>query len=127
MSDAKPLSGSISWRDLTVPDADGLRSFYSAVAGWTFRGHNMGEYEDYEVLAGDGETCVAGLCHARGGNAKVPPVWLMYIQVDDVEHAAKQCVEKGGEIIDGPRRMDGNMFCVFRDPAGAVAALFGPA
>jgi hypothetical protein len=127
MSDSKPIGGTIGWRDLTVADADGLRSFYGAVAGWTFRPHDMGDYHDYEVLAADGETCIAGLCHARGSNANLPPVWMMYIQVDNVEHAAKQCVEQGGELLDGPRTMGGQLFCAFRDPAGAVAALIGPA
>ncbi|MCA9297012.1 MAG: hypothetical protein KC983_10855, partial [Phycisphaerales bacterium] len=81
--------------------------------------------EDYGVLAANGE-CVAGLCHARGSNAGIPPAWLMYIHVDDVEKAAKQCVEHGGTVLDGPRRMHCQMFCLFRDPAGAVAALIGP-
>ena len=36
MSDAppRPPVGTIGWTDLTVPDADGLRDFYSAVVGW---------------------------------------------------------------------------------------------
>jgi predicted enzyme related to lactoylglutathione lyase len=35
MSDStKALPGSIAWIDLTVSDADNVRKFYEAVAGW---------------------------------------------------------------------------------------------
>ena len=37
--------------------------------------------------------------------------------------ASQLCVELGGQVIDGPREMGGQTFCVIRDPAGAVAAL----
>ena len=30
----KPRVGSIGWRDLTVPDAEGIRDFYEQVVGW---------------------------------------------------------------------------------------------
>jgi len=42
MSDAPPTTGSISWTDLTVPDADQTRRFYAAVAGWTSTPLDMG-------------------------------------------------------------------------------------
>ena len=28
---------------------------------------------------------VSGICHARGSNADLPPVWLIYITVADLE------------------------------------------
>ena len=34
MSGTGPAVGSISWVDLTVPDAPGVRDFYAAVTGW---------------------------------------------------------------------------------------------
>jgi predicted enzyme related to lactoylglutathione lyase len=83
MSEAPPPVGSIGWFDLTVPDAIAVRDFYGAVTGWTWTGLDMGGYEDYCMnQPGDGTT-VAGICHARGGNASVPPQWLPYIIVAD--------------------------------------------
>lgn len=118
--------GSIAWTDLTVPDADALRDFYARVTGWKAEPLSMGEYSDYVMVssAGDG---VAGICHARGPNAKVPPQWLIYIVVEDVDRAVAECVALGGQVIDGPRPMAGGSFCVIRDPAGAVCALCKPA
>ena len=115
--------GTIVWRDLTVPDATALRDFYAEVVGWTSSEHDMGDYVDYAVAApGTGET-VAGICHARGSNANIPPQWLIYVSVADVEASAKRCVELGGEVLDGPRTMGAQSFCVVRDPAGAVLGL----
>ena len=122
----QPRIGSIVWQDLTVPNAPEVRDFYCQVVGWTYTDHDMAEYNDFNInLPGTAET-VAGICHARGANANVPPQWLVYISVADVAESARRCEELGGKVIDGPRSMGGATFCVIQDPAGAVAALFGP-
>ncbi len=121
---AKP--GSIGWTDLTVADAEALRDFYTRVTGWKAQPLSMGEYSDYVMISSDGNG-VAGVCHARGSNAGIPPQWLIYIIVEDVHAAAAECTALGGSIVSGPREMGGGNFCVIRDPAGAVCALFTPA
>ena len=122
-----PQPGTITWWDLTVPNAAAVRDFYAQVVGWTSRDHPMGDYVDYDIRTPAGDKTVAGICHARGANADIPPQWLPYIHVEDVEGAAGRCRDAGGEVVAGPRRMGPGMFCVIRDPAGAVAALYGPA
>jgi uncharacterized protein len=122
MSEIGTTVGSIVWRDLTVADAQGVRAFYKQVVGWTSVPLEMEGYADYCMNDASGQT-VAGICHARGPNARIPPQWLMYITVADVGASARKCVELGGTVLDGPRVMSGKMFCVIRDPAGAVAAL----
>jgi predicted enzyme related to lactoylglutathione lyase len=68
---------------------------------------------------------VAGVCHARDGNAGLPPVWLVYIVVDDIDQSVANCLARGGELIAPIKEMGGQgRYCVFRDPAGAVAALY---
>ena len=119
-----PRSGHIGWVDLTVPDADLIRDFYSAVAGWKVVPVAMGEYSDYCMTASDGAQ-VAGVCHRQGPNVNLPASWLVYIVVDDLEACMAACRAKGGKILDGPRSMGGkSRFCVIQDPAGAVAALY---
>jgi predicted enzyme related to lactoylglutathione lyase len=71
---------------------------------------------------------MAGVCHARGVNADLPPRWLAYITVENVDLSAEKCIALGGKILTGPKGMDGHgRYCVIQDPAGAVAALFEPA
>jgi hypothetical protein len=117
-------TGSISWTDLTVPDAEAIRDFYRSVVGWDFVEVDMGEYCDFSMsLPEDGRT-VAGICNAKGTNASLPPQWLIYITVENLDESIARCRELGGAVIVGPRDVGGGQFCVIRDPAGAVCALF---
>lgn len=115
--------GTAGWMDLTVPEVDKVRDFYSAVVGWTAKGIDMGGYEDFVMSTPDG-TGVAGVCHARGANAAIPPVWLVYFTVADLAASVEVCKANGGEVLVGPKPAGGGQFAVIRDPAGAVCALY---
>jgi hypothetical protein len=123
MSTSRP--GSITWHDLTVEDAGRLRDFYSAVVGWAPEPVGMGEYSDY-VMRADGEDA-AGVCYARGANAAIPPVWLIYITVADLDASLEACRRLGGRALTPVRSYGGGRYCVIEDPAGAVCALYQPA
>lgn len=124
MSEA-PKPGTIAWRDLTVADAEGIRDFYKNVVGWSSDPVSMGDYSDFNMLPSGGEGPAAGICHARGGNADQPPVWMIYIVVEDLDKSLGACTEGGGEILVGPKEMGpGSAYAVIRDPAGAVSALY---
>ncbi|WP_276133411.1 VOC family protein [Polluticoccus soli] len=114
--------GDIVWTDLTVPNAKQVRDFYKAVTGWEVQPLSMGEYDDYVMKTAEG-TAVAGVCHTRGSNTNMPPQWMVYVAVEDVAGAAKQCTEMGGKVLDGPRKMGDKDFACIQDPAGAVLAL----
>ncbi len=119
---ASPTPGTIGWVDLTVPDADTLRDFYRDVAGWEPAPVDMGGYSDW-AMGPPGEGAVAGVCNARGANADMPPVWMIYIIVADLDASLAACAAGGGEVVRPPR--DGTMrFAVIRDPAGAICGLF---
>jgi predicted enzyme related to lactoylglutathione lyase len=122
MSKLQP--GSIGWIDLTVTDAGAIRDFYSAVTGWTHEPVDMGGYADFAMMPADGDP-VAGICHARGGNAALPAQWMIYIVVDDLDAALEVTTARGGSIVRATREMgSAGRYAVIRDPAGAVAALF---
>jgi predicted enzyme related to lactoylglutathione lyase len=111
--------------DLTVENAGAVRDFYAAVVGWTPSGVPMGDYEDFAMSPPGGGDAAAGICHKRGANAAVPPVWVPYFMVEDLEKSMDACKAGGGELISEPRNYAGyGRWCVIRDPAGAVAALF---
>jgi len=123
----KPEIGSITWCDLTVPNAVEVKDFYAKVVGWTPEGLSMGDYDDFTMIAPESGKVAAGVCHTRGSNAKLPAQWLIYITVDDVDKSAESCIQLGGKVIVEPKNMPGyGRFCVIQDPAGAVCALFKP-
>ncbi len=126
MSDSKKANiGSIGWFDLTVKNAAEISDFYKQVTGWTVDGLAMGEYEDYVMKMPNSGNPVAGVCHAQGMNAALPPCWLMYITVENIEVSIADCVRLGGKLIS-PVKNSGGMgtYCVIQDPAGAYCALF---
>lgn len=120
----RPEPGSITWTDLTVDHAEEVRDFYQAVVGWQPKPVNMGDYDDFAMKAPGSGDSIAGICHARGENASLPAQWLIYIDVEDLDDSMEKCRQQGGEVIVGPRGGGGQRYCVIRDPAGAVAALF---
>lgn len=123
---SKPVSGTVGWFDLTVDDADGLRDFYQEVIGWSASPLSMGDYNDYVMSTADG-TPVSGVCHAKGQNAGLPAQWLMYVNVDDIEASTAAVTQNGGSLITPIKHAKGHgSYCVIRDPAGAVLALFQP-
>lgn len=118
--------GTIGWFDLTVPDAAKARDFYKSVVGWTTSDVNMGDYTDYSMHPPGGDP-VAGVCHARGPNADLPAIWLMYITVADLEKSVANCQANGGSAITPIRDMGSyGRMVVIRDPAGAMCALIQP-
>lgn len=124
VSNDKPETGSMVWIDLTVENAEAVRDFYSEVVGWTSEEVDMGGYSDYSMNTPDSGTTITGVCHARGVNADMPPAWMPYFTVVDLDASIAKCTENGGEVVVSPRELGEGRFCVVKDPAGAVAALY---
>tara|TARA_R110002072_G_scaffold109564_3_gene236986 strand:- start:7454 stop:8224 length:771 start_codon:yes stop_codon:yes gene_type:complete len=119
--------GHIAWLDLTVPDASATRDFYRQVVGWSVQDVEMkaaGEhYADFNMLGEDGLPA-ASVCHARGENAGLPPVWMIYLPVGDLTESLHRVEQEGGEILKSSRGNDGEpTSAVIQDPVGACIAL----
>ncbi len=125
--DAATRVGHISWLDLTVLDASETRDFYRMVVGWSVQDvkiEDVGErYADYNMLGADGSPA-AGVCHARGVNLGLPPVWMIYLPVGDLAESLRRVQEGGGKVIKETRGTDGKYACaVVQDPVGVWLAL----
>ena len=125
--DPATRAGCIAWLDLTVSDASATRDFYRQVVGWSVEDVEMedaGEhYADYNMLGADGSPA-AGVCHARGVNLGLPPVWTIYLPVGDLAESLRRVGLEGGEVIKATRRADGEYAsAVVQDPVGACVAL----
>lgn len=119
--------GCIAWVDLTVPDASALRDFYRAVIGWTVAEVLMNDggegYADYNMVGEDGAPA-AGVCHARGANADMPGVWMLYLPVGDIDESVKHAAAEGGRVLKDTISPDGSFrFAVIQDPVGAIFAI----
>jgi len=83
--------------------------------------------EDTYTLIDPGNTKEGGV---GGGMMKlpapdVPPHWMAYVLVDDVEASTAKVKELGGEIIKEVTEIPGmGAFSVIKDPTGAVLGLW---
>lgn len=116
--------GTFSWADLTVPHADAIRDFYTAVIGWSALDHDIGDYADYEMCTPDGEART-GICWRSSVNASVPPQWLIYVSVTDLDRSIAEVNRRGGSVVGDVRgEVGADRLCVIQDPSGAVMALW---
>lgn len=123
----KPMPvGTIGWIDLTAADHELVRRFYEDVVGWTVQPVAMGGHDDYCMLPDGADEPIAGICHESGSAATgLPPVWMIYIVVADLDAALAKVEKRGGSIHGHPRNAGGmGRFAIVRDPAGAYSALF---
>lgn len=109
----------VAWVDLTVEDATTSRDFWAKVVGFdAAEPVDMGGWSDFNLTADNRP--VAGICHRRGINANLPPVWLVYFAVDDLGTALAEVEANGGRVLE----QRGAKMAVVAGPSGAVAALY---
>ena len=119
--------GQIVSADITVPDADLLKDFYTQVIGWGTEEFKMkdanGSYADY-VVKDDAGNWAGGICHSRGVNSDLPPQWIVYINVADIAQSMRKCLELGGKVLKESRSDEGELqYALLQDPAGAILAV----
>lgn len=124
---SKPRAGAVISTDLTVANADEVLAFYKQVIGWDSEELTMedeqGEYADY-VVKDEAGNWVGGICHKRGMNADLPPQWIVYVQVANIDESLQHCEASGGEVLKKVTAEDGSVqYALIQDPAGAVLAI----
>ncbi len=120
MSDYTP--GRFVWHEIFSSDTEATKKFYTAVAGWTTKTMEMPGMDYTMFLAG--ENMVGGIMDLSTIPMEgVPPHWLGYVSVPDVDEAAAAVKSGGGTVLKEPSDIP-NMgrFAVLQDPQGAVVA-----
>ena len=125
-AEAVPM-GSIHWLDLTVSEASSIQAFYQQVVGWSMESIQMDDdgnrYIDHNMLAEDG-TPLARICHERGDNLESPPVWIIYLPVDNFTESLRRVKEEGGKVIKVMQSKEGeNLSAIIQDPVGVYLGL----
>jgi len=111
--------GAFGWHELVTTDVEAAKAFYSKLFGWETVEYPMEDMTYWGLRVNDDE--VGGIMAQPPEMAGMPPMWSMYITVDDVDQTAKQVEEMGGKILRPPSDIPGvGRFCVFSDPQGAV-------
>jgi len=112
--------GALTWNELYVPDLDAAQAFYGAVFGWTFAPIE-GMAMPYTVI-NNGERANGGMMLPP--MAGIPPHWLVYFGVADIDAALAAVTALGGSVQAGPIDIGMAKIGVVADPQGAMFALY---
>jgi predicted enzyme related to lactoylglutathione lyase len=116
-------SGALCWVELITRDTEGAKGFYPAVFGWTAETHE-GEMPYTEFRLGSDPVAIM-MAMPAGAPADVPPFWLAYFGVDDVDTASARARDLGAAIVMEPTDLPvGGRFAAARDPLGATFGIF---
>jgi predicted enzyme related to lactoylglutathione lyase len=114
--------GMFCWAELGSGDPAASAAFYTALFPWSTQTTTMEDGRSYTVFQSD-EQDVAAMYSL--GDPKLASFWGCYIAVQDVEFSAERAQQLGAEMLIAPRRIaDKGAMCAFRDPTGAMVALW---
>lgn len=126
-----PVAGSFCWTEIASNDAARCKEFYSKTFGWRFQDSSAtdGGFAYHEFSAGEDDYPSGGLYEFTAGMAgessEMPPHFLAYVAVDDVDENARRAEQLGGTIVRGPMDIPNTgRFAVIKDPSGALFATF---
>lgn len=118
-----PPPGHFSWYDLNTTDWEAARAFYGELFLWSESGvmdSPGGAYWMFRSQAGD--RTLGGMSN-RAAQMNLPPHWLCYITVGNLEATVERLTAKGGKVTNGPMEVPGGdriVHCL--DPQGAPIA-----
>lgn len=124
----KHEAGTFSWADLATNDAEGAKKFYGGLFGWTFDDMPSGPGMTYSMCKAGGE--MAAALYKMGPEMaamNLPPHWLSYVTVDDVDATTKKVTANGGKVMkEAFDVMDVGRMSVATDPSGGAIAFWQP-
>ena len=122
----KYAPGTFSWTDLTTPDQDGAKAFYTALFGWDVQDNDLGEGGVYSMMLVDGKP-VCAISPQPPQQQGAPPIWNSYISVDSADATLPRAKELGG-TVHAPAFdvFDVGRMGVVQDPQGAYFCIWQP-
>jgi hypothetical protein len=111
--------GALCWNELYTADVDGSAEFYSQLFGWSTQPFEASPLP-YLIIQNDGR--------ANGGITQIqegmPPMWLVYFAVEDIDAGIARVAELGGGTLFGPIDIGVSKLAGVRDAQGGVFALY---
>jgi predicted enzyme related to lactoylglutathione lyase len=126
LNPADPLlrgeANSLCWNELQVKDLRKAGAFYTQLLGWEVV-EDLSTGKPYSLFQQNGEI-FAGMMEIEASWGEVPPNWMVYFSVEDIEVMSARIQSLSGKtetpIMDIPKV---GRLLVAADPQGAVFAL----
>jgi predicted enzyme related to lactoylglutathione lyase len=116
------MHGQFCWYELTTPDVDAAKRFYTRFTGWGTQAFD----KNYNMFTAGGVP-VAGIFQLNSEMRAngIPPNWMPYVESDNVDDTVAKAKSLGGKVMAGPDDIPGTgRFAVMRDPQGATFGVY---
>jgi hypothetical protein len=115
-------AGEFCWNELLTSDNMAAFNFYSQLFGWKILDDmDMGAMGVYRIF-GIGERQMGGMMTLPKG-APMPPTWMYYTEITDLDAAVDRAKSVGAKLMNGPMDVPGGRMAQLMDPQGAAFAL----
>ncbi|MDP1604534.1 MAG: VOC family protein [Legionella sp.] len=117
-------TGQFCWNELATTSVKDAKDFYGEIFGWEFTDHKMGDITYTMIKNGDKE--FGGMWQIPNDQQEdIPPHWMGYILVDDLEKTLKKAESLGATIkMPATAAGDYGRFGIIIDPTGAHIAFW---
>lgn len=113
--------GAMAWNELATRELESARGFYSDLLGWTVKTGDVGDGTLYTGIFVEGDRPNGGMIEMNDEwPAEIPPHWMTYFGVDDVDAVVARVRELGGGVSVEPQDIAVGRFSVVSDPQGGV-------
>jgi predicted enzyme related to lactoylglutathione lyase len=116
-------TGRFVWHELHTTDRARAQKFYGALLPWMNEDVQMGPGETYGLVKMGGKD-FAGITKSKAP-PNVPPHWISYIAVEDVDATTNKAKSLGASVKQEPMDIPNTgRFAVLADPQGGLFALY---
>jgi predicted enzyme related to lactoylglutathione lyase len=116
--------GALNMNELRTRDLDGAARFYGEVFGWDVEPIEQGGQVVYGSVKLNGRLVAGMLPMGEVFPAQLPPHWIPYFGVPDLDAAAQKARELGGEALSEPMAVPQGRFVALADPQRAAFMVF---
>ena len=119
--------GTPCWFELSTLDPAAAKTFYANLFGWSYFDSPMGpDMPPYTLTrVQDQEVAAITAMMKEQREQGMPPNWLTYFTVANVDQAAPKVTSLGGQVVSGPFDVpEAGRMAVCLDPSGGAFALW---
>ena len=117
-------AGEFCWNELATPDIDAAKKFYESCFGWTFTDHQV-DGDTYSMVRCSNNEFAGIWQIPHDKQHKIPPHWMSYILVKDLEQSLEKVLKQGASIkVPITKTGDFGLFAIIIDPTGAYVGLW---
>lgn len=118
------MESNASWLELNTTDPITAVQFYSTTLGWEFEVSQLPEGGDYWVAKHNNQPVGGIFSLTQDDEQKIPPHWMTYMQVDNIQKAQEAAQVSGGDVTRPTLRLKGiGKLSIITDTDGALVGL----